>query len=463
MNSWNKWLNGEFLTTLLAVFASVLSPCPANAQTSVVSLSLIDASSNTVITGYDSISDNAILNLDELPSELNIRANTSPETIGSVRFAINGNANYSLESVAPYALAGDSNGNYNNWMLTPGNYTLTATPYSEASGGGNVGTPLTINFSLVEGTLPVVSITSPNNGSQFGPAPASFLLEVTASDPNGTITQVEFFQDGATLGIDTTAPFEMMVDELTAGSYTFRAQATDNEFNTVTSDPISVTVTQNLPGNTYLEQDGLIIMEMENTPTELGLWVFENDLAGYTGSGYFRFMGNTPINGPPNSPLEYKFKVTTPGYYYLHLHMAKTRYDDREDLANDVYVRLEGNFGPGPNPGNSHGDDAQLQDLQQDTKLFGGGIDQFRWSSGNVLDLGGHNNKRIAIYQLNACEEYTLTVSGRSQLCRVDRIMFRHESITKNSAENLNNPESSLLGQIDPCDEPLGFSGMIAR
>ena len=53
------------------------------------------------------------LNLSTLPTRhLNVRANTSPSPVGSVRFALDANGNYRTENNAPYSLAGDTGGNY---------------------------------------------------------------------------------------------------------------------------------------------------------------------------------------------------------------------------------------------------------------------------------------------------------------------------------------------------------------
>ncbi|MDX1565870.1 MAG: hypothetical protein R3236_10715, partial [Phycisphaeraceae bacterium] len=71
----------------------------------------------------------------------------------------------------------------------------------------------------------------------------------------------------------------------------------------------------------YNESGGLVIMEMENTQSALGLWQARNGpLTGYTGSGYLEFTGNKTTNGPPQSPLVFKFVINKAGLYYLHLH-----------------------------------------------------------------------------------------------------------------------------------------------
>lgn len=221
---------------------------------------------------------------------------------------------------------------------------------------------------------------------------------------------------------------------------------------TVTIDEVTeVVVDSTGTEGVYQEQGGLVVMEMENTSSHLALWNEETSYANFTGEGYLQFTGNSPTNGPATSPLEYKFTVNQPGLYYLHLHAARdTTHGQASDHSNDTYVRVEGDYNAGPNPGNTHGDDAPLSMLMSDTKFFGGNADTFVWASGNRLDPGGETNKRVAVYDFKAGEEYTLVVSGRSQYFAIDRIMFRHESVSVGAAQNLTTPESSQTGLPDP-------------
>ncbi|VGO12521.1 hypothetical protein PDESU_01074 [Pontiella desulfatans] len=205
----------------------------------------------------------------------------------------------------------------------------------------------------------------------------------------------------------------------------------------------------------YYESGGLVIMEMENTDSPLGLWQQQSSLGGYTGSGYLQFLGNTYETGPATSPLEYTFKVNQSGLYYLHLHCAKETHDGRTDVANDCYVRVEGDYSAGPAPWDSHGDNAPLGMLQSDTKYFGGAADAWKWEDGELssggngnLDAGGTSNKRVAVYDFKAGETYTLVVSGRSKFFRINRIMFRHTSVAKTTAQNLGNPESGMVTSV---------------
>ena len=203
---------------------------------------------------------------------------------------------------------------------------------------------------------------------------------------------------------------------------------------------------------TYNESGGLVVMEMENTPSSLGLWQQQSSLSGYSGSGYLQFLGNTFETGPATSPLEFNFKINQAGLYYLHLHCAKETHDGRTDVANDCYVRVEGNYNAGPPPYTSHGDNASLALLQSNTKYFGGATNSWKWENGQNssggngnLDPGGESNKRVAVYDFKAGETYKLVVSGRSKFFRLNRIVFRHTSTAQSAAQNLSTPESSLV------------------
>ena len=195
---------------------------------------------------------------------------------------------------------------------------------------------------------------------------------------------------------------------------------------------------------TYQESGGLVIMEIENTASPLGLWEKKTNFPGYTGSGHLEFNGNKTSSGPATSPLTYTFKINKAGLYYLHFHCLKNINDGQpDDHSNDAYVKVAGDYGAGPNAGNEHGDDAPLATLQTDTKFYGGNKNAWAWASGNRLDLGGDGNKRVAVYDFKASKEYTLTVSGRSKYFNINRIVFRHTDTSTTNAQSLTIGEST--------------------
>lgn len=123
-------------------------PPPPPAQ-SVASFSLINADTDQPIAGFDPIASGATINLATLPTaNLNIRANTAPSSVGSVRFAYDGNGTFRTDDAAPYSLGGDTGGNYVAWTPSVASHTLTATPYSAAGAAGTAGTAKTVTFKV---------------------------------------------------------------------------------------------------------------------------------------------------------------------------------------------------------------------------------------------------------------------------------------------------------------------------
>lgn len=90
-------------------------------------------------------------------------------------------------------------------------------------------------------TVPTVSLTGPAQGATFT-MPATVNFTANASDPNGSISKVEFYVDGGKVGEDTGAPFAFAWTA-TGGVHTCYAVAIDNSLGTATSQPITIFVT----------------------------------------------------------------------------------------------------------------------------------------------------------------------------------------------------------------------------
>ncbi len=95
---------------------------------------------------------------------------------------------------------------------------------------------------------PSASITLPANNAAYN-APATVTINATASDSDGTIVKVEFFQGTTKLGEDTSSPYSYSWGNVAAGSYSLTAKASDNAGGTGTSSVINITVNSS-DGNT---------------------------------------------------------------------------------------------------------------------------------------------------------------------------------------------------------------------
>jgi Galactose oxidase-like, Early set domain/Bacterial Ig domain len=171
------------------------------------------------------------------PATVNLTATASDAdgTVTKVEF-YNGAAKLGEDLTAPY--------NFTWSGVAAGTYTLTARAVDNLGGAG---TSAASTITVTAGnTPPTASLTSPTDGATFA-APATVNLAATASDADGTVTKVEFFNDATKLGEDSSAPYSFTWSGVAAGTYTLTARATDNLGGVGTSAASTITVTA---GNT---------------------------------------------------------------------------------------------------------------------------------------------------------------------------------------------------------------------
>ncbi|TWU59256.1 Choline-sulfatase [Rubripirellula tenax] len=169
------------------------------------------------------------------------------------------------------------------------------------------------------------------------------------------------------------------------------------------------------------EVDGTVIIEMESTSSPLGEWKNRTTLTPFTGTSYLEFMGNNPGVGAPNSPLNYDFRINTPGDYWISIrsHKRLTGEDGvtaRSDMCNDCYFRVEGDY-------ESADATLPLDWLKKDTKFWGNAA-ELDWKNWSSKVVGDHDAIKTVRYKFKAGEQYRLVVSGRAQRFSLDRIVI---------------------------------------
>lgn len=90
------------------------------------------------------------------PNRLNVRANISGNTPGSVVFGFDEKTVFSIEQIEPFALGRDLNGDYHptGSKFSLGTHTITATPYASYQGMGTQGASMTVDFTIVYNGAP---------------------------------------------------------------------------------------------------------------------------------------------------------------------------------------------------------------------------------------------------------------------------------------------------------------------
>ena len=149
--------------------------------------------------------------------------------IASVEF-FNGDELLAIDTIAPYEFT---------WKdIELGSYMIYAKATDDA---GYTAFSGTIPVKMYASALPVVSLVSPENGAEFE-FHSNIEIIAEASDPDGSISKVEFFNDNTKLGEALDIPYSFLIENAEEGNYSLIAKATDNTDQTVISTPVKFKV-----------------------------------------------------------------------------------------------------------------------------------------------------------------------------------------------------------------------------
>ena len=171
-------------------------------------------------------------------SDITLTANASDSdgTVSKVEFFQNGSK------------IGEDTSSAGGWTFTwnnvpAGSYTLTARA-TDNGGASTTSSGAAITVTASTNSPPTVSITAPSNGATFN-AGDDVTITATASDSDGSVSKVEFFQGAVKLGEDTNGAdgWSFTWNSVLTGSYSLTAVATDDGGASSTSGPVAITVT----------------------------------------------------------------------------------------------------------------------------------------------------------------------------------------------------------------------------
>ncbi len=175
-----------------------------------------------------------------------------------------------------------------------------------------------VNGDLINGPIwstdrfgaPSVSITNPvNNAILSG---KTIAIEATASDANGSVTNVQFFNGDTLLGDDATAPYSLVWTGVTAGAYELKAVATDGDGNSTTSAVVNVTMTLVAPSVSItnpVNNDAI-------SGTTVTVEATASDTDGSVTNVQF-YSGNTLLGGDATAAYSFDWTGVYPGAYEL--------------------------------------------------------------------------------------------------------------------------------------------------
>jgi hypothetical protein len=146
--------------------------------------------------------------------------------------------------------------NYNTSLPSAAGGSPAYLGFSGATGG--VASRQTITgFTFALNNPPQITLLAPADGTVFT-APTNILLTASATDPDGSISKVEFFQGASKLGETNTPPYQFTWTNVPAGLYSLTAKATDDSGATTSSSAAAIRVTA--PGLSANYSSGQIII-----------------------------------------------------------------------------------------------------------------------------------------------------------------------------------------------------------
>jgi hypothetical protein len=152
-------------------------------------------------------------------------------------------ANYASNSTVTLTAVPDTGNYFVNWSgnasgsMNPLNFTM------------NTNMVITATFSTampLTNQPPTIAITNPIAGAIFT-APVNISINASASDPDGSVTQVVFFNGANQLGTKTNSPYNFIWINLPVGTNVLTAVATDNGGLSTTSAQVSIVVQPSVP------------------------------------------------------------------------------------------------------------------------------------------------------------------------------------------------------------------------
>src|SRR5260221_1926175 len=234
---------------------------------------------------------------------INATATDSDGTIAKVEF-FQGTTKLGEDLTSPYSFV---------WASVPtGSYSLTAKATDNLS-AVTTSTAIAITVSNAN-VAPTVSITSPTNNASFTTG-STVTINANATDSDGTISKVEFFQGATKLGEALTSPYSFAWASVPAGSYSLTAKATDNKSAVTTSTAIAITVS-----NSNIAPAVSLTSPANNasftTDSSVTIDATATDSDGTIAKVEF-FLGTTKLGEAVTSPYSFVWTPSAAGSYVI--------------------------------------------------------------------------------------------------------------------------------------------------
>lgn len=236
------------------------------------------------------------------PVPIAATASDSDGSIARVDFYVNG-AKVGSSTAAPYAFTWGGTAN-------AGNYSLTAVATDNL---GVATTSTAVQITVNPDQPPTVSISSPQDGSGVALG-ATIPVTATAADSDGSVSRVDFYANGVSIGGTTAAPYSVQWSPAAVGTYTLTAVATDNVGTTTTSPAVHVAVVQDIPPTVSLMEP--IVNSTYSAGTSIALAAAASDPDGSVARVVF-YANGTAIGSSTTTPYVAVWSNAPAGTYQV--------------------------------------------------------------------------------------------------------------------------------------------------
>jgi gliding motility-associated-like protein len=348
---------------------------------------------------------------------LSASATDQDGTISKVEF-YNGNTKLGEDTSAPYSLA---------WANVPtGSYTLRAVAIDN-NGGSGTSSNVTITVGPAANSLPTIALTSPNNNAAFS-AGSAITITANATDSDGSITKVEFFNGATKLGEDLVSPYGYVWNNVSTGSYTLTAKATDNKNGTSTSAAVRINVAENnaMPSITITSPAN---NSNFTAGSSISIAATASDNDGAIAKVEF-FNGAQKLGEDTSSPYNYNWTNSPVGNHTI---IAKATDNDGATATAQVNILVDA---PNIPPVADAGEDANVAFPENTITLKGTGEDgdgtivDFTWTQvdgpndASIVD-GSVPGEAIISGLVEGIYKFVLTVTDNSNLTGSDEVVVK--------------------------------------
>ncbi len=195
-----------------------------------------------------------------------------------------------------------------------GNYSIYARVYNSL---GQSADSEPVSFSVVNNLVPTVALSAPDPAGTYN-APANITLAAQASDSDGSIASVSFYNGSTLLATVQSAPYVFNWSGVPSGSYQLSARATDNAGGVGTSAALQITVSP-APGGT----DPVVSISAPQSgasfvaPAVVDLSAQASASAGRTITSVAFFSGTQWLGTVTEAPYSYRWEDAPAGNHEI--------------------------------------------------------------------------------------------------------------------------------------------------